>query len=179
MHGNTDGAGLVRNRTRNRLTNPPCRIGAELVPTAIFKFIDRFHKADIALLNEIKELKAAVGVFLCDGNNEAQIGLDHFLLCNTRFAFALLHHVDDAAEFTKRHAGIRGDVGYFCANALNPFGFVRREGRPFFIEVCNIGQPIFVELMAHIAVKKRLARNLVTLGQAQHLAAKRGQATVE
>ena len=130
-------------------------------------------------MNEIKELKAAVGVFLRDGNNEAQIGLDHFFLRNTRFAFALLHHVDDAAEFTQRHAGIRSNVGYFGANALNAFGFVRRERRPFFVEVGNFGQPIFVELTAHIAVKECLAWNFVTLGQAQHLAAKRGQTTVE
>ena len=58
--------------------------------------------------------------FLRDGNNEAQIGFDHFLLRNARFALALLHHVDDAAEFTQATCrSIRGNVGYFGANALN------------------------------------------------------------
>src|SRR3546814_3650007 len=76
-----------------------------LIPPAILKFIDRLHQADIALLDKIQKLKAAIGVFLGDGNDETKVRLNHFLFGDPRFPFALLHHVDDAAEFGKRHAG--------------------------------------------------------------------------
>ena len=43
----------------------------------------------------------------------------------------------------------------------------------------TVAQPRLVELVADIAVEEVLARHLVALGQAQHLAAQRGQAPVE
>ena len=39
-------------------------------------------------------------------------------------------------------------------------------------------EPAVVELAAHIAVEEGLARHAVALGEAQHLAAERGQAAV-
>ncbi len=87
MHWDADGAGLVRNRACDRLTNPPRRIGRELVAAPIFELIDRFHQADIAFLDQVEKLQATVGVFLGDGDDEPQIGLDHFLLGLTRLAF--------------------------------------------------------------------------------------------
>src|SRR6516225_5197074 len=59
MHGNADGARLVGDRARDRLPDPPRGIGRELV--------DRLHQADIAFLDQVEELQAAVGVFLGDG----------------------------------------------------------------------------------------------------------------
>jgi hypothetical protein len=89
--GNADRARLIRDRARDRLTDPPRRIGRELVAAAVFELVDRLHQADVAFLNEIEELQAAVGVFLGDGDDEAQVGLHHFLLRLPRFALALLH----------------------------------------------------------------------------------------
>ena len=66
MDRNTDSARLVSNRARDGLANPPRGIGGELIAAAIFKFINRLHQANIALLNEIKELQAAVGVLFRD-----------------------------------------------------------------------------------------------------------------
>ncbi len=91
MNRNTDRAGLIRNRARDRLTDPPSRIGRKFVSAAIFKFIHRLHEADIALLDQIKKLKPAVCVFLCNGNDEAQVGFDHFFFRLARFFFALLN----------------------------------------------------------------------------------------
>ena len=71
MHRDTDGPRLIGNRPGDRLTDPPCRISAELVTTAIFKFIDRLHQADIAFLNKVEELQPTVGVFLGNGDHEA------------------------------------------------------------------------------------------------------------
>ena len=77
----------------------------EFVAAAIFELIDRLHQADIAFLDQVQELQAAIGVFLGDGDDQAQIGLDHFLLGDAGFALALLHRLDVAAEFADRLAG--------------------------------------------------------------------------
>ena len=60
----------------------PRRVGRELVSAPVFEFVHRFHKPDVALLDEIQELQAPVGVFLGNRNDQAQIGLDHLLLGN-------------------------------------------------------------------------------------------------
>ena len=98
MHGNADRARLIGDRAGDRLPDPPRRIGREFIAAAIFELIDRLHQADIAFLNEVEELQSAIGVFLGDGDDETQIGLDHFLLGLARLALALLHHMHDLAE---------------------------------------------------------------------------------
>ena len=122
MHGNADGAGLVGDRTGDRLADPPGGIGREFIATAIFELIHRLHQADIAFLDQVEELQPAIGVFLGDRNHEAQIGLDHFLLRLGRFLLALLDGLDDAAELRNRQAGFAGqradltaDFGHFAA----------------------------------------------------------------
>ena len=62
MDRDTDGARLIGDRAGDRLADPPGRIGREFITAAIFKLIDRLHQADIAFLNEVEELQAAVGV---------------------------------------------------------------------------------------------------------------------
>ena len=179
VHGNTYRTCLVSNRTGDCLPDPPCRVGAEFITSAIFKFINRLHQADIAFLNEVKKLQTAVGVFFGDGNNEAQIGFNHFLFGDTRFAFALLYHVYDAAEFSKRHAGIGCNIRYLAADTLNALSLIGGKGRPFLVDVRHICEPVFVKLMAHIAIKKRFTRYFVPLCQAQHLATQSSQAAIE
>ena len=48
VHGNADRTGLVRDRTRDGLTDPPGGIGRELVAAAVLELVDGFHEADIA-----------------------------------------------------------------------------------------------------------------------------------
>ena len=88
VHRNTDGAGLVRDGAGDGLTNPPCGVGGELVATAILEFVDRLHQADVAFLNQIEELQAAVGVLLGNGDNQTQVGFHHFLLGTAGLGFA-------------------------------------------------------------------------------------------
>jgi hypothetical protein len=97
VHRDTDGARLVGDRAGDRLTDPPGGVGRELVAAAVFELVDRLHQADVAFLDQVQELQAAVGVFLGDRDHEAQVGLDHFLLGLPGFALALLHRLDDAA----------------------------------------------------------------------------------
>src|SRR5690606_3760186 len=68
--------------------NPPGGVRGELVATAVFEFVNGLHQADVAFLDEIQELQAAVGVLLGDGNNQAQVGLDHFFLGPTGLGLA-------------------------------------------------------------------------------------------
>ena len=99
MHRDADRAGLIGDRAGDRLPDPPGRIGREFIAAPIFELIDRLHQADIAFLDQIEELQAAIGVFLGDRNDEPQVRLDHFLLGLTRLALAFLNHMDDLAEF--------------------------------------------------------------------------------
>src|ERR1035438_7739048 len=62
VHRDADRAGLVRNGAGNGLANPPRCISRKLVAAAILELVDGFHQADVAFLNEVEELEAAVGV---------------------------------------------------------------------------------------------------------------------
>src|SRR5499427_3702716 len=105
VHGDADGARLVGGSARDRLPDPPGGIGRELVAAAILEFVDRLHQADIAFLDQVEELQAAVGVFLGDGDDQAQVRLHHLLLGLSRLALALLHHLHDLAELADLEPG--------------------------------------------------------------------------
>ena len=105
VHGNADGTGLIRNSARNCLADPPGRIGAEFIPPAILKFINRFHQADIALLNKVEKAQATVRVFLGNAHDQAEIGLGKLTLC---FVVFLLTTPDTPQRFCQ---GFMGGVG--------------------------------------------------------------------
>jgi hypothetical protein len=77
VHRDADGAGLVGDGAGDGLADPPGGVGAELVAAAVLELLDRLHQAHVALLDQVEEGEAAVGVFLGDGDHEAQVGLDH------------------------------------------------------------------------------------------------------
>ena len=54
MHRDTDGPPLIRDRSRDRLTNPPGRIRAELKALPVVKLLHGFNQPQIALLDEIQ-----------------------------------------------------------------------------------------------------------------------------
>src|SRR5262249_947366 len=119
VHRDADGARLISDRTGNGLPDPPGSVGGELVTSPILELVNGFHQSDVAFLNEVKELQAAVGVFFCDGNNEAQVGLDHFLLGLAGFALALLHHLNDFAKLLDLKPGLAGESMDLAANLLD------------------------------------------------------------
>ncbi len=88
VHRDTDGAGLVRNGAGDGLTNPPGGVGGEFVTATIFEFVHRLHQADVALLDQVEELQAAVGVLLGDGDNQPQVGFHHLLFGAACLCFA-------------------------------------------------------------------------------------------
>ena len=66
VHGNADGERLIGDRASDTLANLPGRVSGELVSAAPLEFIDCLHQADVAFLDQIQKLQAAVGVFLGD-----------------------------------------------------------------------------------------------------------------
>ena len=80
MHGNADGAGLVRYGAGDGLADPPGGVGGEFVPALVFKLVHGLHEADVALLDKVQKLQAPVSVFFGDGNHQAQVGADKLLL---------------------------------------------------------------------------------------------------
>jgi hypothetical protein len=80
VHRDADGAGLVGDGAGDGLANPPGGVGGEFVAAAVFEFVDGLHQADVAFLDQVEELQAAVGVFFGDGDDEAEVGLDELAL---------------------------------------------------------------------------------------------------
>src|SRR5438132_4948510 len=80
VHGNTDRARLVGERARDRLANPPRRVGRELEPLAVVELLRRAHEPERALLDQVEERETLVAIVLRDRHHEPQVRLDHLLL---------------------------------------------------------------------------------------------------
>ena len=94
MHRNTDGAGLVGDRSRDGLADPPRRVGGKLVAFGIVELFHGFDQAEIALLDQIQKQHPAADIALCDGHHEAEVGFRHALfgrLVAVRHARGKLH----------------------------------------------------------------------------------------
>src|SRR3989441_1167107 len=96
---------LISNCTSNRLPNPPRGISGKLIPAAIFEFVHSLHQTDVALLNQIQELQASVGVFLGDRNHEPEVSLDELALGVLRIHVSLDDFALGAFELGKRDSG--------------------------------------------------------------------------
>jgi hypothetical protein len=110
VHRDADGAGLVGDGAGDGLANPPGGVGGELVAAAVLELVDRLHQADVALLNEVEELQAAVGVLLGDGDDQAQVGLDQLALGLLGVHVALDHLALGALELDDGDAGVGLDL---------------------------------------------------------------------
>src|SRR3569832_2089684 len=154
VHRDTDGARLVSDRAGDRLTDPPGGVGRELVAAAVLKLIDGLHQSDVALLDQVQELQAAVGVFLGDGDHQAQVRLDHFLLGDAAFAFALLHRLDVAAEFGHRLARFLRQLLDLVAQHLDLVALVGDEIMPAKAgQAADAAGPVGVQLVAEILLE--------------------------
>src|SRR6266540_1003680 len=109
VDGDADGAGLVGDGSCDRLTDPPGRVGRELVAAPVLELVDGLHQADIAFLDQVEELQSPVRVLFGDGDDEAKVGLDHLLLGARRLGLARLDDLDDLLELLG--AGIGAFLG--------------------------------------------------------------------
>ena len=98
VHRDADGASLIGDRARDGLTNPPRRVGRELVAAAVLEFFDRLHETDVAFLDQVEELQSAVRVLLGDRDDEAKVRDDQLLFRLIGFLFAGLDVLDRDAK---------------------------------------------------------------------------------
>ncbi len=75
VHGHADGARLIGDGASDALANPPSCVGGEFVTAPPFEFVCALHESDVALLDQIEELHAAIGIFLGNRNDEAKVCL--------------------------------------------------------------------------------------------------------
>src|SRR6185436_15770630 len=75
VHGDADRAGLVGQRTRDRLADPPGGVGRELEALAVVELLRRANEAERPLLDEVEEGQALVAVVLGDRDDEAEVRL--------------------------------------------------------------------------------------------------------
>src|SRR6266849_8546231 len=88
VHGNADGARLIRDGPGDGLANPPSGVGRKLVAAAPLEFVGTLHESKVAFLDQIKKLQPAIGVLFGDGHNEAKVGLGQFFLRLVGFRLA-------------------------------------------------------------------------------------------
>ena len=114
-----DGAALISNGAGNCLADPPGGISREPETTPVFIFLDRFHQAQVALLNEIEERHTPTNITLCNADHKAGIGFYEVLagilaVLNQEFELALACRFDTDAGRFEFYAGL--------LSALNPLG---------------------------------------------------------
>ena len=116
VHRDTDGASLISDGASNGLPNPPRGVGRELVTSPVFELVHGLHQADVAFLNQIEKLQAAVGVLFRDRNHQAKVGLNQFALGLLRVHVALDDLALSALEFLERHSGFDFKLLQFSAD---------------------------------------------------------------
>src|SRR5450756_2679357 len=69
-----DRAGLVGDRARDGLADPPRGVGGELVAFLVVELLDRPDQADVPLLDQGQEAHPAADVLLGDRHDEPEVG---------------------------------------------------------------------------------------------------------
>ena len=113
VHRNTDGAGLIGDGARDGLTNPPGGVGRELVAAAVFELFDGLHQADVAFLNQVEELQAAVDVLLGDRDDQPEVGLNQLGLGGFGAGLGLFEHAHGLAQAVRSQTTLAFDVADF------------------------------------------------------------------
>ena len=129
-------------------------VGRELVTAPVFEFVDRLHQPDIAFLDQVEELRAAVRIFLGDRNDEPQVRFDHLLLGPACLALAALHGLHDPAELSDRQLRLGGDLGDGGA-VVGDLGSLVRKASPAAVRQCTDAlKPVGREFVPHIMLEE-------------------------
>ena len=138
VHRDADGAGLVGDRARDGLADPPGGVGGELVAAPVVELLDGADQPERPLLDQVEERQAAAQVALGDRDDEAQVGLDHLLLGAHVAALDPLRETDLLVGREQVHAADRAQVEAQRVEArldrqvdLGLLGNVRRLGGGF------------------------------------------------
>jgi hypothetical protein len=94
VHRDADRAGLVGNRARHGLPDPPGRVGRKLVALAIVELLDRADQTERAFLDQVEEAEPAAEVGLGDRDHQPEVRLDHLRLRRHVAALDALGEID-------------------------------------------------------------------------------------
>src|SRR5436190_8241580 len=94
VHGDADRRRLVRHCTLAGLANPPGRVRRELVAATPVELLDGTVQPDHALLDQVEQGQVVPLVALRNRDDEAQVAVDHPLLCSRVAALEALRQCD-------------------------------------------------------------------------------------
>ena len=127
VHRNADGARLVGDGAGDGLTNPPRRVGGELVPAAVFVFLHRLHQAGVAFLNQVDEAESPVAVLLGDRHHQPEVAVGKLLLDHLILAVAGGHVGGAGAQAVQRLLGDHPDFEQAVLRLFQPPLVLRRQ----------------------------------------------------
>ncbi len=179
MDRDSNGARLIGNRARDRLPDPPRRVGRKLIPAPVLELVDRLHQADVAFLNEIEELQTAVGILFRNRDDEAEVGLHHFLLRLPGLPLALLNRLHDAAELRDFQPRLGGEVVNVATDALDHRALLLDEVRPLLALARDLLDPRLIEFVAEIFADKILPAHTITVGKPHQTALETDEALID
>src|SRR5208283_4709914 len=116
VHRDANRARLIGDGAGNCLPNPTRGISRELIAAAVFELVDRFHQADVALLNQVEKLQSAIGVLFCNRDHQAQVGFDELALGVLGVHVALDDLALSALEFLEQQAGFHFELFQLSAD---------------------------------------------------------------
>src|SRR5450631_347716 len=116
VHRDTNRTRLIGDGSGNCLPDPPRGIRRELIAAAVFELVYRLHQADVAFLNQVEELQAAIGVLLRNRDHQAQIGFDQLALGVLGIHVALDDLALRALELLEQQARFRFELFEFSAD---------------------------------------------------------------
>src|SRR5262249_49814896 len=146
---------------------PPGGVGPELVPPPVVELVDRLHQANISFLDQIEELQAAICVFSCYRDDQAQIRLDHFLLCLVGLALALLHHAGNSSNLADLEPGLAGERVDLRPNAIDALRFPGNHALPAEGgKLRHTDDPVRVKFGAVVVLEEILASDVITRREA-------------
>ena len=133
----------------------------------VFEFVDCPHQPDIAFLDQVEELRAAVRISLGDRNNEPQVRFDHLLLGPACLALAALHGLYYPPKLGDRQLRLGGDLGDGGA-VLGNLGSLVRKARPAAVGQCaGKLEPVGREFVPHIMIEEVPPSEADCLGEPQ------------
>ena len=163
MDRNTNCSGLVSNRSRNSLTNPPCGISRELISAAVFELINSLHQADVAFLNQIQELQPAVGVLLSNRNHQTKVSLGHFTLSFSSLSLTSRHLVVNVLQILQRQCYSILNILQLLLEVLNFRKFTFDVDCVRLVALSNCLRPCQVRFIVKEFLEEQLTRHLCTV----------------
>ena len=119
VDSDADGSGLVSNGPGDGLANPPGGVGGEFIALAVVILFHGAHETGVSFLDEVEEFEATVVIAFGDGDDEADVGLDHFVLGFFFVAFCAVDFAEEEDEVVSGHLGFELNAADLAAGVLD------------------------------------------------------------